>query len=173
MIDLEPFTTNDEKEISYKPFGVSGLGGWLILVQIGLYLTIIGLLIQIVRYNIPSLIDESWQVLMSKDSALYDPFWQPLIIFNAFANISFFLFSITVLVLFYRKKSMVPRLMIILYSASLLIGIVDYILLLQIGIGKELDDGESIRNIIKSSITCLIWIPYFLISERVQGTFVN
>ncbi|MEK4879618.1 MULTISPECIES: hypothetical protein [Paenibacillus] len=30
-------TNLNEKKNDYKPLGVSGLGGWLILVQIGLY----------------------------------------------------------------------------------------------------------------------------------------
>ncbi|NOU66504.1 DUF2569 family protein [Paenibacillus sp. LMG 31461] len=33
--------------------------------------------------------------------------------------------------------------------------------------------NEQGRNIVKSLITCLIWIPYFINSKRVKYTFVN
>lgn len=153
--------------------GVSGLGGWLILIQIGLYLTLIGLVFQLVGNNLYSFTSEAWQLLTSKDSSLYDPLWKPIIIFEAVYNILFLIFTIYIIIQFYRKKSMVPRLMIIFYSLSLFIGIVDYIMLQQIAIAKELEDGSSIRDIIKSGITCLIWIPYFLKSERVMNTFIR
>jgi len=145
----------------------------LILIQIGLYITIIGLVIQIIEFNLYSLTDETWQLLTSEGSSLYDPLWKPIIIFEAIYNILFFIFSIYILVQFYRKKSIVPRLMIIFYSISLFIGIFDYILLQQIEIAKQLEDGSSIRDIIKSAITCLIWIPYFIKSERVMNTFIR
>ena len=145
----------------------------MILIQIGLYITIIGLVIQIIEFNLYSLTDETWQLLTSEGSSLYDPLWKPIIIFEAIYNILFFIFSIYILVQFYRKKSIVPRLMIIFYSISLFIGIFDYILLQQIEIAKQLEDGSSIRDIIKSAITCLIWIPYFIKSERVMNTFIR
>ncbi|WP_423805225.1 DUF2569 domain-containing protein [Paenibacillus illinoisensis] len=72
-----------------------------------------------------------------------------------------------------EKKSVLPRLMVIYYSVSLAVGIIDYLLLLQIPLAKELEDGSAIRDIVRSVLTCAIWIPYFMKSERVHNTFVN
>ena len=33
--------------------------------------------------------------------------------------------------------------------------------------------GEQGRNIVKSFITCIVWIPYFINSKRVKYTYVN
>lgn len=63
--------------------------------------------------------------------------------------------------------------MIIFYSLSLTVGIVDSLLLSQIPMARELADGSSIRDIARSAIACAIWIPYFIKSERVQNTFVR
>lgn len=161
----------NEVKRDYSKFGVSGLGGWLVLIQIGLYVTIIRLVVQLFQYNLYSFTGDAWDLLTTKDSSMYDPLWKPIIIFEAVYNVLFLLFSIIILVQFYRKKLMVPRLMILFYSLSLGVGIVDYILMQQIDLARLLEDGSSIREIIKSGITCLIWIPYFLKSERVANTF--
>lgn len=63
--------------------------------------------------------------------------------------------------------------MIILYAGSLLAGVIDFVLLHSIPLAKALEDGSSVRDLISSAITCFIWIPYFLKSERVQNTFVR
>ncbi|WP_369127929.1 DUF2569 domain-containing protein [Paenibacillus aquistagni] len=151
---------------------MSGLGGWLILIQIGLYLTLIGLII-LIRDSFYNYSDEIWQLLSTEGTIYYHPLWRPIFIFESIYNILFFIFTITILVQFYRKKSIVPRLMIIFYSLSLLIGIFDYIMMQQIPLARELEAASSIRDLIKSTVTCLIWIPYFLKSERVMNTFVR
>ncbi|WP_161632938.1 DUF2569 family protein [Paenibacillus alginolyticus] len=33
--------------------------------------------------------------------------------------------------------------------------------------------SEQGRNIVKSLVTCLIWIPYFINSKRVKNTYIN
>ncbi len=85
----------------------------------------------------------------------------------------FLFFCIFILINFYRKKSTLPRLMIIFYSVSLIIGVIDYLLVIQIPLASELEDGSSLRDIVKSVITCAIWIPYFMKSERVHNTFIK
>lgn len=165
-------TTINEIRNDNLRLGVSGLGGWLILIQIGLYLTLIGLII-LIRDSFYNFSDETWQLLITEGTIYYDPLWKPVIIFESIYNILFFIFSITILVQFYRKKSIVPRLMIIFYSLSLLVGIFDYIMMQQIPLARELEAGSTIRDLLKSALTCLIWIPYFLKSERVKNTFVR
>nr|WP_154958346.1 DUF2569 domain-containing protein [Paenibacillus xylanexedens] len=166
----EPF---QESMMEYRPLGVSGLGGWLILIQIGLWFSLVMLLAQISQSVLPILNTETWEILTSKDSGYYHPLWGPMIIFEAIYNILFLLFTVYVIVAFYRKKSILPRLMIIFYSLSLTVGIVDSLLLSQIPMARELADGSSIRDIARSAIACAIWIPYFRKSERVQNTFVR
>jgi hypothetical protein len=155
------------------PLGVSGLGGWLILVQIGLFITLLNLNIQIFQHSLPSFAPDIWNVLTSKVSEVYHPLWAPIIVFEAIYNVLFILFTLFVIVSFYQRKSIVPRLMIIFYGTSFIVGIVDTLLVFQIPLAREADDGSYISDTIRSIITCLIWIPYFLKSERVKNTFIR
>jgi magnesium-transporting ATPase (P-type) len=163
----------EEQKVDYRPLGISGLGGWLILVHIGLYLTIIMLVVQLFQYLVPSLTTETWKLLTSKQSDYYHAWWGPVLIFETVYNVLFLIFSVYTLITFYRKKSIFPRLMIMFYSVSLAVGIIDYLLLLQIPMAVELEDGSSLKGIGRSVLTCAIWIPYFIKSVRVHNTFVR
>ena len=166
-------TNIQEKNNEYPLLGVSGLGGWLVLVQVGIYITIIMLLIQIFQYALPAFSAETWDILTIKQSEYYHPLWAPVIIYEAAFNILFLLFSIYILFNLYAKKIILPKLMIIFYSASLISGIIDYAALQQIPMARDLQDGNALRDILKSVVTCAIWIPYFLKSDRVYNTFRN
>lgn len=166
-------TNVQEQKYDHLPLGVSGLGGWLILVQIGLYLTMILLTVQLFQHSLPAFRSDTWEVLTSLTSQYYHPLWEPVLIFEAIYNVLFLFFCIFILINFYGKKSTLPRLMIIFYSVSLIIGVIDYLLVIQIPLASELEDGSSLRDIVKSVITCAIWIPYFMKSERVHNTFIR
>ncbi|TCZ79352.1 DUF2569 domain-containing protein [Paenibacillus albiflavus] len=166
-------TNIQEQKNDHQPLGISGLGGWLILVQIGLYLTIILLVLQLFQNSLPVFTTDTWEVLTSIKSQYYHPLWGPVLIFESIYNVLFLFFSIYILINFYGKKSILPRLMIIFYSVSLAIGVIDYLLVLQIPLARELEDGSSLRGIVRSVITCAIWIPYFIKSERVHNTFTR
>jgi hypothetical protein len=171
-----PALETEKAERNYEelpPLGISGFGGWLVLVQIGLFLTLANLNFQIFQNSLPSFGPEIWNVLTSRDSDMYHPLWAPIIVFEAIYNVLFLLFSLYAIVSFYQKKAIVPRLMIIFYGISFLIGAIDTLLVYQIPAAKELDSGDSIMDIVRSFITCLIWIPYFLKSERVKNTFIR
>jgi len=163
-----------EVKKDYRPLGgVSGLGGWLVLVQIVLYLNLILLVFQLLQYNLPSFSPDVWGVLTSKDSESYHPLWGPVIVFEAVANALMFFYCILLLVFFYNKKAILPRMMIIFYAAGLFVSIMDYVLALQIPAIREMEDGSSLQDLSRSIVSTAIWIPYFLRSKRVHNTFVN
>ncbi|WP_414859286.1 DUF2569 domain-containing protein [Paenibacillus haidiansis] len=125
------------------------------------YVTIITVIKDLIMYFIPTFSD-NWE--------LFHPLWKSLVIFETIYNISLILFCFYILISFYRKKSIVPLLMIIFYSASLVVTIIDYIFVYFAFPGQA---GSLIRDLVRPVITCLIWIPYFLQSERVKNTFIR
>ncbi|WP_419886560.1 DUF2569 domain-containing protein [Paenibacillus sp. B-A-8] len=162
-----------ENKKDYKPLGVSGLGGWLILVQIGLYGTIIIQIMQFFQNSSMMFDTEVWTALTSSESEFYHPLWGTTVVFEIVFTLALLLFSIYILVHFYRRKSILPRLLIIFYVVVPVVGIIDYVLLLQIPLVRELETGRSLRNVIRPVMTSAIWIAYFMKSERVHNTFIK
>ncbi|WP_379159276.1 DUF2569 domain-containing protein [Paenibacillus sp. sgz5001063] len=157
----------------YAPLGPSGLGGWLVVVQMGLIATMVMLGLQILNYNLPSFQPEYWDTLTSKQGELYHRLWAPVIIFEAAANVLLLLLCVFTLVLFYQKKALLPRMIILFYFSSLAMGIIDYIFLLNIPLAREMGQGENVRDLVRGVFTCIIWTSYFRKSERVANTFVR
>ncbi|OMD28178.1 hypothetical protein BJP48_00130 [Paenibacillus odorifer] len=166
-------TNLNEKKNDYKPLGISGLGGWLILVQIGLYGTIIIQLMQLFQDSFTAFDAAIWTAFTSKGSDFYHPLWGFIIVFETTFNIAILAFSVYILINFYRKKAFLPRLLIIFYIAIPVVGIIDVVLLYQIPLARELGNGDSLKRIIRSAFTCAIWTAYLLKSERVHNTFVK
>ncbi len=83
-------------------------------------------------------------------------------------NIVYLLF-IVVLILFYKRRSSVPKLISILYGLACAITIVDTIVALKIDPNTAPDTYEIIRSIAAAAVL----IPYFQMSNRVKRTFVN
>lgn len=170
----EPIQQSDRDSTrEYRPIGVSGLGGWLILTQIGLFLSLILLAAHLNETRLLVLNTETWTLLTSVESDFYHPLWGPVIIYECVYNLFFLVFSVYTIIAFYKKRAILPRLMIILYIVSLAAGIVDYLLLYQIPMAREVEDGSSVRGIASSALACAIWIPYFMKSKRVRNTFVR
>lgn len=162
-------------KVDYTKFGISGLGGWLVFIQIGLYTTIIGVVVVLFNYSYPALSTETWELLTSKSSEYYNAMWAPLIIFETLYSIGLLIFTLVILTFFYRRKRVLPRLMIIFYSINVFISLINFVLNTQIATIPELESerGSQIRDIVQAIITCAIWIPYFLKSERVKNTFIR
>lgn len=149
------------------------IGGWLILVAIGLILSPFRLAYSLLVELLPALDAETWDYLTSPDSPVYHALWKPLIIFELLGNGLFLIFSVVLLYYFFSRKKELPRLIIIFYAANLLFILLDYLLAAQIPMVAEMDDGSTYREIGRSIVASAIWIPYFLLSERVKGTFIK
>lgn len=150
-----------------------GIGGWLVLVQIGLFLTIFTLILSVIHFFFTTLGGEVWDTLTSPDSNVYDPLWKPTLIFELAGNVVFLFFAAFLVVLMYRKKASFPRWMILFYAANTLFHIVDYVLLTNIPLLAEFGEDPDVQSIGRSMVLLLVWIPYFIRSRRVRNTFIN
>lgn len=153
--------------------GVSGLGGWLIIVQFGLLTSLVGLFIQMPEFYASVFDSEYWRALTSKSSELYHPLWGITIVFETLYNTFFIGLLIWSIFMFYRKKSIVPRLLVILYSSQFISTIIDFVLIYQNPIAAQMDDGLLFMQLFRSLVSFAIWVPYFLKSKRVRNTFVR
>lgn len=150
-----------------KPKGTEGIliGGWLVLPAIGLVLTPFVLLFQFFGEN-----------YFHKDiwKGFHEAGYQNADALNVYLgfefsyNILLFIYCILLIILFFKKRSNVPMLMIIFYGTNLVMLVFGSFILNQSGI----DDPTFAKDLSKSVFSAAIWIPYFLVSKRVKNTFV-
>jgi hypothetical protein len=163
---------------SFKAMGLvkespplKGIGGWLILPLIGLIITIIGVPLTVYKELVPVFTGGYWQVVTSPASDFYHPLWAPTILFELLGNLTLVLFAVILLWLLVQHSRWLPKLIIAFFVLNFLFMSGDYVL---VGMLPNVQsDPESWKEIFRSLVACVIWIPYFLESKRVKATFVK
>ena len=148
-----------------------GLGGWLILVAIGLVLTAGSSFVHLFRTFLPIFTGGQWEVLTTKGSPAYHPLWAPVLLFEATANALIGIAAVAGLVLFFRKSAMFPTFMIGLYLFAAMYLLIDLVAAGRIPAAASSDDSSGARDLFRSLVACAIWIPYMRKSVRVRNTF--
>ncbi len=141
------------------------LGGWLILLAFGITISPRLHLFSLIRN--PALINgAAW--LSHFTAGSYGVALVTLLL--QIYNLVYLPFVVMLVILFYKRRSSVPRMMSIYILTNLIIGIVDVALTIYL-------EGAPIHIVVftmlmKPILPALIWIPYFRMSQRVKRTFV-
>ncbi|NER17140.1 DUF2569 family protein [Spongiivirga citrea] len=162
------YNPSNEISISNK----KGIGGWLILPAIGITITPFVLIVGVLTGGF---LDEStWVALGSYDAATRIEIGA-LYLFELVYNVGSMIFVILLCILFYSKRTSLPKLIIIFYVLNVVFQIIDIVLadLILSDVLTNTDYKNSSKGIIRGIIAAAIWIPYFFKSERVKNTFVN
>ncbi|MCB9335259.1 MAG: DUF3857 domain-containing protein [Flavobacteriales bacterium] len=142
------------------------IGGWLILPAIGLIFSPLVFLVSFFSQGYFN--SGSWDVIFDKSWGL-GIFYGVEMIFN----LLLLCYLILLLILFFKRRTSLPKFITIYYIIGFVIPLVDLIFynLFTNDINMQSDIDESISQIFRAFIGGAIWIPYFNISERVKNTF--
>ena len=152
---------------------LAGLGGWLILVGIGV---VVGPIVLLARalYEFTSIFaDGNWEAITTLGSEAYTPFLGPLIIFELIVIVGFFFALLYLAFLFFSKKMEFPKWYIRILAFSLFVAVADPLIVAALIPRLMIFDPGTIKDIFRAAIGAAIWIPYTLKSKRVKATFVN
>jgi hypothetical protein len=151
----------------------SGLGGWLILVGLGVVISPFRILGEITQIHVPMFNDGTYEILTTPGTELYHPFWSAFIwgeiVINAFVVIA----SVALIIVFFSKKKIFPKFYIALVSFSFFFILVDAMLIKVVMPNADIFDVDTAKELIRSLFVAIIWIPYMLFSKRVKVTFIN
>jgi Protein of unknown function (DUF2569) len=150
-----------------------GLGGWLILVILGLIIWPIRNIFELIDGYAPFADSAVWKALFDSTSPVYNPGVAIFIIAEILVNIGLLVACAVAVVYFFQKRLAFPKLYICILAASVVILISDAIIVSFLVPDETAFDGETIKSIGRSIFNALIWIPYILFSKRVEATFVN
>ncbi|WP_017689928.1 DUF2569 domain-containing protein [Paenibacillus sp. PAMC 26794] len=173
--ELDTSSLQPKTGIRPEPPVISGLGGWLILIQIGLWVSLVLLIADMSQVNV--IMDPvRWEGVRGVDPELYTEGIRPLLWFGVISSVILLMIVIVNLALLYKKKKQFPRMMIVLCIVNVFIGVMTWIMIARIEVPREqhvLDPTSAFNLTIRSLLTCCIFIPYFLKSVRVKNTFVK
>lgn len=153
--------------------GPEGLGGWLILVALGVVLSPIRILLFVRQTFVPLFTDGTWGMLTDPGSDVYNPFWGPILVFEIAGNVFFVVAYVYLGYLLFSKSRLFPKVYIALAIMNLAFMIVDSVGVTMCIPEIPLFDPDSTREIVRGIFSCAIWIPYMLVSKRVKNTFVR
>ena len=151
----------------------SGLGGWLILVGLGVVFTPVRILALVGQDYLSMFNDGSYEILTTHGTEFYHPFWSTYIWGEIAINILIFFASLFLIFLFFSKRKLFPKFYIWLVVGSLAFIIIDAMLIKVVMPNEPIFDAETLQEIGRIIVVVLIWVPYMLISKRVKVTFVN
>ncbi len=157
----------------YSPFGrfsYNSIGGWLMLVAIGISISPILIAHSIFTQDYFNLM--VWENITSPASAGYNPTLAALYAVELVFNIVLFAYSCLLVVLFFKQRSSLPRLIIIFYVVNLLFLVGETAVLKVAGLNNAENMELLVKGIFKSIVAIVIWVPYFMLSQRVKETFV-
>lgn len=149
------------------------IGGWLILLAIGLVLAPIGLGVVIFTIHVPIYMDGTWEALTTPGAENYHPLWASYLIFELLVNVALMVGYLGLAIIFFRRSRFFPR-------AYIAISLISFAMLFLDGwfgsfiiTDEPMFSAEMLKNIVRSLISMLIWCPYLLVSERSRRTFVR
>ena len=152
-----------------------GLDVWLTLLCIGLVVTPIWILDESRSY--PSLFtDSTWAERTTPGTEAYIPHYKSLMIGSACGQFTRLLFSVILLILFFRERYIFPRAFIAFRVFDFSYHLLDA-WLASLVFGAYVDvtmfDAHTVQQLLLTGIPSAIWIPYMLKSRRVKATFVR
>ena len=150
-----------------------GVGGWLILVILGLVISPIRIGHFLATTHWPIFRDGAWSELTTAGTAAYHHLWAPLLIFEIVGNVGSIVLAIVTLVFLFKKSRYTPRLAISWFAWMAGFVLVDFFVADLIPAVAAQSDPDSIKELVRSLASAGIWIPYFLVSKRVKATFVE
>ncbi|NOX98009.1 MAG: DUF2569 domain-containing protein [Nitrospirae bacterium] len=152
---------------------LEGLGGWLILVGIGIVITPLRLGALLLKTFPPIFSGGIWEALTTPGYEAYSPLWAPILLSEIVINTGLILVSLYLLYLFFSKRRGFPKWYIGILVFSLIFIVIDAWMVKLIMPNEPMFGPNTLKAFLQALAASLIWIPYMLISKRVKATFVN
>jgi len=157
-----------ENEEEYK-----GIGGWLILVGIGIIVGPVRLFVDIISAYQPIFENGTWEALTTVSSEAYSPLWAPILIGDILYNSMMVIALVYLAFLFFTRHYRFPLVYIVLAVISLLYFPLNVWLVELAMPSVSMIDHQIINDFLRVLIVVVIWVPYMLVSKRVKATFVE
>jgi hypothetical protein len=172
-LELKPPVVPYMPMAAFVNTGPVGLGGWLILVGIGLVLGPLRQIVVLFTTFMPIFTNGTWDRLTNPASDKYMPAFGPFLISELVVNLLFIAAMIAAAYHFFIKSRRFPKMYIALMSINLVFIIGDAFVGKAVMNLDKAFDGATAVELGRSLVAAVVWIPYMLFSDRVSNTFVE
>jgi hypothetical protein len=152
---------------------LEGLGGWLILVGIGVVLAPIIMVGRLGQMYTEMVSSGAWEALTTPGTQVYHPHWEQILIVEIGANLAIGIAWLFIAVLFFTKSGRFPKWYIGVLTVTPVLILVDAIGIKSVVPNEPIFDPNTVRELSRSVVVALVWVPYMLVSRRVKVTFLN
>ena len=152
---------------------LKGLGGWLILVGIGVVIGPFRLGYEYGPIYYSIFTDGTFEILTTAGTEAYNSLWAPLLIGEAIYNTLMLFASVYLIYLYFMKHYLFPKVYIYIVALSLIFIPLDAWLGSFVIIDEPIFDPNTTKELSRSVFSAIIWIPYMLVSKRVKATFIE
>jgi len=167
LLGLRKLFFYDPRSRDYS-IAYENIGGWIILPAIGIFLSPVWSLVNIFSNGYFDYLN--WQILTNPSHASYNPSLGVLVLIEYVYQIGILCFSILLIILLSKRRTSFPFLVCCLYGVNVLVLVVETVWLRQLELPTGFE-GEDALSSYRSIMAAMIWIPFFIYSDRVKGTF--
>jgi hypothetical protein len=152
---------------------LQGIGGWLILVAVGIVFTPIKkIMIKINLY--PEIFSTGvWEDLTTQGNEAYSPLWAPSIIGEVLFSCGLIIVLLYMAYLFFTKSRNFPKWFVVIAIINVQFIAADAFIINMFLPSQSIFDPETIREFLRSVVTLVVWVPYMFVSKRVRATFIK
>lgn len=144
-------------------------GGWLILPVIGIFLNPIYLLAGFIKGGYFNYIH--WEILTNPSHGLYNPSLGGLVLFEFVYFLAAIGFSILLILLLIKKRTSFPLFVCLLYGLNVSYLLIETLCLSALDLPTAFASSKEIVSTMSPIFVAIVWIPFFIYSDRVKGTF--
>lgn len=148
------------------------IAGWLLLLALGIVIQPLKILKGVIE-QMPAYAADSWMRLTTVGQTNYDALWAPVLLFELVANLSMLVFSVVLLILFFQRRSSVPRVYLAFQGGALIVAVLDMMAANLIPVAKHEEVSSALKPVIQQAFVLVLWGSYLMTSKRVKATFVK
>jgi transglutaminase-like putative cysteine protease len=150
--------------------GPRGLGGWLVLVTIGLILRVPARLMQLVesRHNFNL---HHWRALTEPGAESFHPLWAPGIQFSVHTIMVLLIWTLLLIALFFMRRRLFPKLMIGMLAAEAVEAAIEAAFAQHLPTYSPAEMQSAVLTLVMRLVILFLWGAYLLVSRRVRNTF--
>ncbi|MDQ1920297.1 DUF2569 domain-containing protein [Massilia pseudoviolaceinigra] len=152
---------------------LEGLNGWLLIVVVSVLFTPLRMLYELPELYVNLFGSDHWTAMTTPGAGAYHAAWKPLIFTEVVLNCGMLVASFLLVYLFFSKKRGFPMLFIVLHVAGILFLLCEGMIIHLFMPAEPLFDASTRTDLVRALFMAVIWVPYMLMSERVEQTFVE